>query len=77
MDKYLDMVRDDLEKLNNKSKVLFESWRDESAESFNEHCLDHVQRAIAKYIETVTPLCKHIQKLEKQMQQQLEKSKRR
>lgn len=77
MDKYLDMVRDDLEKLNDKTKVLFESWRDESAESFNQHCLEHVQRMVTKYIETVTPLCKHIQKMEAQMQQQLENSKRR
>ena len=77
MDKYLDMVRDDLEKLNDKTKVLFESWRDESAESFNQHCLEHVQRMVTKYIETVTPLCKHIPKMEAQMQQQLENSKRR
>ena len=77
MDKYLDMVRDDQEKFNDKTKLLFESWRDESAESFNEHCLDHVQRAIAKYIETVAPLCEQIQKLEEQMKQQLENSRRR
>lgn len=77
MDTYLNMINEDLQRLKDKSRVLFESWCDESAESFNQHCLEHVQRMVTEYIETVTPLCKHIQKMEAQMQQQLENSKRR
>ena len=77
MDTYLNMIKEDLQRLKDKSKILFESWRDESADAFNQQCLDHVQRMVARYIETVTPLCRHIERMELQMRQQLANSKKR
>lgn len=77
MDKSLQMIKEDLQRLSQINKVLFESWDDKYAESFNNSCLKVVEQQMRKFFETVEPLCKQIKKIEQEMQEYVQESKER
>jgi uncharacterized protein (UPF0335 family) len=56
---------------------LFESWDDKYAESYNNSCIKVVEQQMKQFFETVEPLCKQIKKIEQEMQEYVEGSKRR
>ena len=77
MDRSLQMIREDLQRLSQINKVLFESWDDKNAESYNNSCIKVVEQQMRQFFEAVEPLCKQIKKNEQEMQEYVKGSKRR
>ena len=77
MDRSLQMIREDLQRLSQINKVLFASWDDKNAESYNNSCIKVVEQQMRQFFEAVEPLCKQIKKIEQEMQEYVEGSKRR
>jgi uncharacterized protein YukE len=77
MDRSLQMIREDLQRLSQINKVLFESWDDKYAESYNNSCIKVVEQQMKQFFETVEPLCKQIKKIEQEMQEYVHASKKR
>ena len=71
------MIREDLQRLSQINKVLFESWDDKNAESYNNSGIKVVEQQMRQFFEAVEPLCKQIKKIEQEMQEYVEGSKRR
>lgn len=77
MDRSLQMIREDLQRLSQINKVLFECWDDKNAQSYNNSCIKVVEQQMRQFFEAVEPLCKQIKKIEQEMQEYVEGSKRR
>lgn len=71
------MIREDLQRLSQINKVLFESWDDKNAESYKNSCIKVVEQQMRQFFEAVEPLCKQIKKIEREMQEYVDGSKRR
>lgn len=59
------------------NKVLFESWDDKNAQSYNNSCIKVVEQQMKQFFEAVEPLCKQIKKKEQEMQEYVRASKKR
>jgi hypothetical protein len=77
MDRSLQMIREDLQRLSQINKVLFESWDDKNAQSYNKSCIGVVEQQMKQFFESVEPLCKQIKKIEQEMQEYVHASKKR
>lgn len=77
MEKSLQMIREDLQRLLQINKVLFESWDDKYAEAFNNSCIKVVEQQLKQFLENAEPYCKHIKELEEEMQSFVQESKNR
>ena len=77
MERKLQMVEEDMQKLSQMNKMLFATWQDKMAEHFSKGCLEEMKRQWKQYKEFVQPLIRQINKIETEMNEYRERCKQR
>ena len=77
MDKSIQMLEADMQMLSRMSKGLFEAWQDKLSEHFQKGCFDEMERHWKKYQNDAEQLLYLLEKNEKEVEQYLERSKKR
>jgi hypothetical protein len=77
MEKNLQMAEEDMQKLSKMNETLFASWQDKMSDHFSKGCLNEMERQWKQYMEAVNPLLRQIKKIEEEMTEYHERSKRR
>ena len=67
MERKLQLIESDMQKLSAMSQTLFDSWQDNMSEHFSKGCLDEMERQWKQYVDSLNPLLQQLKKIEKEM----------
>lgn len=68
MEKILMLLQEDMHKLSQMNKVLFNAWQDDVSAHFEKGCLEVMENQWKQYLETIIPLCKEVSKKESEIE---------
>jgi len=77
MERKLQLIEDDMQKLSAMNQTLFDSWQDNMSEHFSKGCLNEMEHQWKQFADTITPLIQQLSRVEKEMQEYLQNCKQR
>ena len=77
MEKKLQMIEEDMQKLSKMNQTLFAAWQDKLSDHFSKGCLGEMERQWKQYVETLNPLLRQLQKSEDEMTEYRDSCKKR
>lgn len=77
MEKKLQMVEEDMQKLSKMNQTLFATWQDKLSDHFSKGCLGEMEQQWKQYVEELNPLLRQIKKIEEEMTEYRDSCKKR
>ena len=68
MEKKLQMMEEDMQKLETMNLSLFETWQDQLSNKFSVECVGALQGKWKEYSQAIEPLIRQLKKLEADME---------